>query len=70
MFLILSWLKGKQKKIEMYLNLLLGFLLFPQIPATLETHVHKKINPQHNRKIKMSRIMLFCSDREIKTPRK
>ena len=54
----------------MYLSLLLGFLLFPQIPATLETHVHKKINPQHNRKIKMSQIMVFCSDREIKTPRK
>ena len=47
----------------MYLSLLLGFLLFPEIPATLETHVHKKINPQH---IKMSRIMVFCSDREIK----
>ena len=55
----------------MHLSLLLGFLLFPGIPATLETHVDKKINPQHNRKIKMSRIMVFCSDREIiKTPRK
>ena len=48
MFLILSWIKGVEKKIEMYLSLLLGFLLLPEIPATLETHVHKKINPQHN----------------------
>ena len=71
MFLILSWLKGKQKKTEMHLSFLLGFLLFPEIPATSETHVHKKVNPQHNREIKMSRIMVFCSDRETdKTPRK
>ena len=48
MFLILSLIKGVQKKIEMYLSLLLGFLLLPDIPETLETHVHKKINPQHN----------------------
>ena len=27
----------------MYLSLLLGFLLFPEIPATLETHVLKKL---------------------------
>ena len=54
----------------MYLSLLLGFWLFPEIPATLETRVHKKIDPQHNRKIKMSRIMVFFSDCEIKMPRK
>ena len=70
MFLILSWIKGVQKKIEMYSSFLLGFLLFPEIPASLETHVHEKNNRRHNRKIKMSRIMVFCSDPEMKMPRK
>ena len=30
MFLKHSWIKGMQKKIEMYLSLRLGFLLFPK----------------------------------------
>ena len=52
----------------MYLSLLLGFLLFPKFLKYWKLTQIK--NLIFNHKISMSRIMVFWSDHEIKTPRK
>ena len=49
----------------MYLSLLLGFLLFLK---KLESQQHKMFNLRHNCEIKMSQIIIFWSDHEIKMP--
>lgn len=43
---------------------------FPESPEILETHAQKTFNLQHNCEIKMPRIMVFWSDREIKNTAK
>ena len=52
----------------MYLSLSLRILAFPKISEKVDTHEHKKVNHQRNREIKISQIMVFWSDREIKIP--
>ena len=66
-FLKLLFIKGAKKDKNAF-NLVFRFLAFPEIPEILETHAHKKLNLQHNCKTGMSRIMVFWSDHEIKTP--
>ena len=44
------------------------FLAFPEIGEILKTHAHKKYDLQHNRNIKMLRIMVFSVDHQIKMP--
>ena len=53
-----------------FLILASRFFAFPKLPEIWETYPHKKFNSQHNRKIKISRIMIFCSDCEIRMSRK
>ena len=64
-FLKLLFIKGAKKDKNAF-NLAFRFLAFPEIPEILETHAHKKLNFQHNRKISMSRIMLFCQTTKLK----
>ena len=48
---------------------LFSFHAFPEIPEMLETQAHKKFNFQKYRETKMSQIMVFWSNQEIKMPR-
>ena len=40
--------------------------VFSEIPEILETQAHKKFNLQHNRESKISRIMVYCTNPQIK----
>ena len=52
---------AKKKRDKNVFKLAFRFLAFPEIPKRLETSTHKKFNLQRNRKVKMSRIMVFSS---------
>ena len=65
-----------RKKIKMYFKFAFKFLGFPNIPETLDTHAHKKLNLQHNCEIKCNckinyetKNIVFRLNYEIKIPR-
>ena len=64
MFLMLLWIQGVP---QMYLSLLLGFLFSPKFLKYRKLKHRKKNRLHHQRKIKMSRIMVFWSDCKTKT---
>lgn len=47
-------------------KLAFSFLALHENLELLKTYTHRKTNLQHNHKIKMSRMMIFWSDRKIK----
>ena len=57
------------KKDKNVLKLGFRFHAFPEIPEMLETCAHKKYNFQHYRDAKISQIIVFWSNHEIKMPR-
>ena len=57
------------KKVKNVFTLVVRLHAFPEIPEMLETHVRKKFIIQHYRETKISQIIAFWSNREIKMQR-
>ena len=57
------------KKDKNVFKLAFRFPAFPEIPETLETQTHTKLNFQNHRGTKMLQIIVFWSTSEIKIPR-
>ena len=67
---IIFWISGVSESV--FTNVFkyaFRFHAFLEIPEMLETYAHKKFNFQRYRVIKMSWIIVFSSNREIKIPR-